>query len=104
MPKYNTGTMNHSFANKNLKETSGCELVMELMKIHIKKTPTENKMGSFQRFLGMKGRCNWSADNQSMRPNNKGSLGMNNPKLELNSSMLMDKGVRNATAINNFSV
>jgi hypothetical protein len=39
-----------------------------------------------------------------MSPNNKGSLGRNNPKLELNSSMLIDKGVKKAMAMNNFSV
>ncbi|MEN9972227.1 MAG: hypothetical protein RIS20_574 [Bacteroidota bacterium] len=96
--------MNQSFANKNLKETMGCELVIELMKIQEMKTPTENKMGCFHKYLGIKGLCNWSADNHNISPNSNGSLGRKSPKLELNSSMFMERGVKKAIAMNSFSV
>jgi hypothetical protein len=66
--------------------------------------PTENKMGSRQRFLGMNGRCSWMAESQIIKPKSKGSLGIKSPKLELNSSILIERGVRKAMAINNFSV
>jgi hypothetical protein len=96
--------MNHNLASRNLRDTIGCELVIELINIQVRKMPTENKMGSRQRFLGMNGRCSWMAESQIIKPKSKGSLGINSPKLELNSSMLMDRGVRKAMAINNFSV
>ena len=56
MPKNKTGTINHSLANKNLNEISGCELVIELMNIHNKNTPTENNMGCRHKFFGINGR------------------------------------------------
>jgi hypothetical protein len=82
----------------------GCELVIELMKIQVIKTPTEKRMGCFHKCFGMKGLCICSADNHNMSPNNNGSLGRKSPKLELNSSMFMDNGVKKAIAIKSFSV
>ena len=82
----------------------GRELVIELIKIQVINTPTENKMGSFHTCLGMNGLCICKADNHNMSPNNNGSLGRKSPKLELNSSMLVDSGVKKAIAIKSFSV
>jgi hypothetical protein len=98
------GTINQSFTNKNLKETMGFELVIELIKIQVMKTPTENNMGCLHKFFGMKGLCICSADNHNMSPNNNGSLGRKSPKLELNSSMFTDRGVKKAIAMKSFSV
>ena len=44
------------------------------------------------------------ADKKTISAKSKGSLGIKSPKLSVNSSMLIDSGVKNAIDKNNFSV
>jgi hypothetical protein len=61
-------------------------------------------IGCFNSALFKKGLCNCNALKYTIKPNNKGSLGINNPKLSVNSSIFMERGVKNAMDINNLSV
>ena len=61
-------------------------------------------MGLFQISLFKKGVLISAATNNNINPNSNGSVGINKPKLWVNSSMFTESGVKKASEINTFSV
>jgi hypothetical protein len=103
-PKNKIGITNQLFANKNLKEINGFELVTDVIKTQDSRISQVYIIGCFHISLPKKGVFIWVAHRNNSKPNNIGSVGIYKPMSLVYSSILTDNGANRASERNAFSV